>query len=175
VTITGGTALDQNEIDQMVKDAESYAAADADRREGAEARNGADHAVHTVGKQLAEHGETLTEDEKSPIQTKLDDLKKIIEDEGASTEALTTATGELMESAQVIGQKMYEAAAAEAAAAEAAGGEDGDSAGDDVEEAEVVEAEVVEDDVAEDKVVEDEVVEDKVAEDKVAEDGEEGQ
>jgi molecular chaperone DnaK len=170
VTITGGTALDQNEIDQMVKDAESYAAADADRREGAEARNGADHAVHTVGKQLAEHGETLTEDEKSPIQTKLDDLKKIIEDEGASTEALTTATGELMESAQVIGQKMYEAAAAEAAAAEAAGGEDGDSAGDDVEEAEVVEAEVVEDDVAEDKVVEDEV-----AEDKVAEDGEEGQ
>ncbi|MGI9586215.1 MAG: molecular chaperone DnaK [Acidimicrobiia bacterium] len=149
VTITGGTALDQNEIDQMVKDAESYAAADAERKEAAEARNGADHAVHTVGKQLAEHGEALTEDEKAPIQAKLDDLKKLVEDEDASTEALTTATGALMESAQVIGQKMYEAAAAEAAAAEAAG-EDGDSAGDDVIEAEVVEDEVVEGEVVED-------------------------
>jgi molecular chaperone DnaK len=141
VTITGGTALDQNEIDQMVKDAESYAAADAERRESAEARNAADHASHTVGKQLAEHGDTLTEDEKAPIQTKLDDLKKLIEDDGASTEALQTASSELMESAQVIGQKMYEAAQAEAAAAEAAGGDEGDTGGDDVVEAEVVEDE----------------------------------
>ncbi len=139
VTITGGTALDQNQIDQMIKDAEAHAAQDAERREAAEARNAADHAVHTVGKQLAEHGDKLTDDEKAPIQSKLDEVKKLHDDEGASTEALRTATTELLQSAQVIGQKMYEAAQAESATPEAA---DGPSADGD----EVVEAEVVEDD-----------------------------
>jgi molecular chaperone DnaK len=139
VTITGGTALDQNEIDQMIKDAEAHAAQDADRKAAAEARNAADHAVHTVGKQLAEHGDKLTDDEKAPIQAKLDEVKKLHDDESASTEALRTATTELLQSAQVIGQKMYDATQAESQASEAptAGAADGD---------EVVEAEVVEDD-----------------------------
>ena len=138
VTITGGTALDQNDIDQMVKDAESYAAQDAERKEAAEARNGADHAVHTVGKQLADHGDTLTADETAPIQEKLDELKNLLENQNAAADDLTSATNELMESAQIIGQKMYEAAQAEAAAAEAEGGEDA-SDSDDVVEAEVIE------------------------------------
>ena len=138
VTITGGTALDQNDIDQMVKDAESYAAQDAERKEAAEARNGADHAVHTIGKQIAEHGDTLTAEETAPIQEKLDALKQLLENQKAAADDLTSATNELMESAQIIGQKMYEAAQAEAAAAEAEGADDA-SDGDDVVEAEVIE------------------------------------
>ena len=140
VTITGGTALDQVDIDQMVKDAEAHAAQDAERREAAEARNAADHAVHTIGKQLAEHGDKLTEDEKAPVQSKLDALKSLLEDEDASPDALKSATSELMESAQIIGQKMYEAAQAEAAAE----GTEGEEAAGDTDE--VVEAEVVEED-----------------------------
>ncbi len=143
VTITGGTALDSNDIDQMIKDAEAHAAEDAERREAVEVRNSADHSVYTVGKQLAEHGDALTDDDKAPIQEKLDALKALVEDESSSTEALKEATGELMESAQIIGEKMYEAAQAEAAAA--ATDAAGDGEGGDVEEAEVVEAEVVED------------------------------
>ena len=143
VTITGGTALDSNDIDQMIKDAEAHAAEDAERREAVEVRNSADHTVYTVGKQLAEHGDALTDEDKAPIQEKLDALKALVEDESSSTEALKEATGALMESAQIIGEKMYEAAQAEAAAA--ATDAAGDGEGDDVEEAEVVEAEVVED------------------------------
>ena len=144
VTITGGTALDQADIDQMVKDAEAHAAQDAERKEAAEARNAADHAVHSIGKQLADNGDKLTEHEKAPVQENLDALKKLLEDETASAESLQSATNTLMESAQIIGQKMYEASQAEAAAAESAGEESSDS--DEVEEAEVVEAEVVEED-----------------------------
>jgi len=143
VTITGGTALDSNDIDQMIKDAEAHAAEDAERREAVEVRNSADHTVYTVGKQLAEHGDALTDEDKAPIQEKLDALKALVEDESSSTEALKEATGALMESAQIIGEKMYEAAQAEAAAA--ATDAAGDGEGGDVEEAEVVEAEVVED------------------------------
>jgi len=143
VTITGGTALDQADIDQMVKDAEAHAAQDAERKEAAEARNSADHAVHSIGKQLADNGDKLTEDEKAPVQENLDALKKLLEDETASAESLQSATNALMESAQIIGQKMYEASQAEAAAAESS---DEQSSDDEVAEAEVVEAEVVEED-----------------------------
>ncbi|MGI9667839.1 MAG: molecular chaperone DnaK [Acidimicrobiia bacterium] len=140
VTITGGTALDQTDIDQMIKDAESHAAQDAERKESAEARNAADHAVHTVGTQLAEHGDKLTEDEKAPIQSKMDDLKKLLEDENADTETLRTASTDLMQSTQIIGQKMYEQAQAEAGEAGVpTDGEAAEAAGDDVVEAEVVE------------------------------------
>jgi molecular chaperone DnaK len=145
VTITGGTALDSDAIDQMIKDAESHAAEDTERKEAAEGRNAADHAVYTVGKQLAEHGDALTDDDKAPIQAKLDELKSLLDDDNASTDALKEATNGLMESAQVIGEKMYEAAQAEAAAG-AASGDEADAVDDDVVEAEVVEAEVVDDD-----------------------------
>jgi molecular chaperone DnaK len=140
VTITGGTALDQADIDQMVKDAEAYAAQDAERKEAAEARNAADHAVHSIGKQLADNGDKLTEDEKAPVQEKLDALKTLLEDDNASSDDLKTATNALMESAQIIGQKLYEASQAEAAAAESEGEQPSD------DDDEVIEAEVVEED-----------------------------
>ena len=154
VTITGGTALKQDDIDRMVNDAETYAAEDAERKEAAEARNAADHAAHTVGSQLAEHGDKLTEDEKTPIQANLDSMKELLSTEATSTEALRTATDELLTSAQAIGEKIYAAAQAEAEASAAAQGDEA-SSNDDVVEAEVVEdeAEVVGDEA---EVVEDE-------------------
>ena len=140
VTITGGSAIDDADIDQMVKDAESYASEDAERKEAAEARNAADHAIHSIGKQLADNGDKLTEDEKTPVQENLDAVRTLVDDDKASAEDLKSATNTLLESAQIIGEKMYEAAQAEAAAAEAEG--ESDAPADD----EVVEAEVVEED-----------------------------
>lgn len=146
VTITGGTALDSDDIDRMIEDAESHAAEDAARKDAAETRNAADHAVYTVGKQLADYGDKLSDDDKAPIQAKLDDLKTLLEDHNAPVDDLKESTKDLVESAQVIGQKMYEAAQAEASASSS--GDAVSDEGDEVVEAEVVEAEVVEDEEA---------------------------
>ena len=134
VTITGGTALAQDDIDQMISDAESHANDDKDRSEHAEARNQADHTAYQTEKQLTEHGEILTEEEKQAIDDKIMDVRKGLSDD-ASTEELQRLTNELLTGAQVLGQKIYEASQAE----ESAGAED--EAADDVVEAEIVEDE----------------------------------
>ena len=133
VTITGGTALSQDEIDRMVSDAESHANEDEKRRTLAEARNQADHTAYQTEKLLEEHGDKLTDDEKAPITDKIAELRKLLEDE-ASAEDLNRVREETMKASQILGQKIYEASAAESAAA----GETDDAAGDDVVEAEIV-------------------------------------
>jgi molecular chaperone DnaK len=133
ITITGGSALPKDEIDQMIKDAESHANEDKERREAAEARNQADHAVYQIGKQLEEHGDKLSDDEKAPITEKVDELKTLLEQESADAAALRAGTDELLKVAQVLGQKIYESSQAETAASGETGGGD-----DDVVEAEIV-------------------------------------
>ncbi len=134
ITITGGSALPSDEIEQMIKDAESHANEDKERRQAAEARNQADHAAYQIGNQLEEHGDVLNDDEMAPITEKLESLKGLLENEATDAEALTSATDELLKAAQVLGQKIYETAQAETASAEP-GGDEGD---DDVVEAEIV-------------------------------------
>ncbi|MGB9357317.1 MAG: molecular chaperone DnaK [Acidimicrobiia bacterium] len=138
VTITGGTALSDDDIEQMVKDAESHANDDERRKEAAEARNQADHTAYQIDKQLAEHGDKLTEDERKPLDEKIAEIRTMLGDEAADPEALKNATNELLTSSQILGQKIYEASAAESATAAADDAETSDD--------EVVEAEVVEDD-----------------------------
>jgi molecular chaperone DnaK len=139
VTITGGTALARDDIDRMINDAESHAADDAERKETAEARNQADHTAYQIDKQLAEHGDKLTDDEKSAIEDRVADLRKLLADDGAKPEDLRTASNELLTASQVLGQKIYEASQQQTEAtapdAEAPAGDD-----------DVVEAEIVEDD-----------------------------
>jgi len=133
VTITGGTALAQDEIDRMVHDAEEHANEDTKRREAAEARNQADHAAYQTNKLLEEHGDKLTDEEKAPITDKVAEVRKLL-DEQASPEELNRAREELMQASQVLGQKIYEASAAQAP-----GSEDSPApGGDDVVEAEIV-------------------------------------
>ena len=136
VTITGGTALSQEEIDTMIANAESHANEDEQRREHADARNQADHAAYSIDKQLAEHGDKLSEDEKQAIEDKITDLHKLLADDAATGE-LKAATEALFTTSQILGQKIYEASQAEAQA-----GETDESAGND----DVVEAEIVEED-----------------------------
>ena len=135
VTITGGTALSKDEIDRMVGDAESHANEDEQRRAHAEARNQADHSAYQIEKQIAEHGDKVGDEEKGPVEDKIAELRKLLA-EDASTEDLTAATNELLTASQVIGQMIYEQAAAEAQPTE--GSEDDAAGGDDVVEAEIV-------------------------------------
>jgi len=133
ITITGGTALPKDEIEKMVKDAEEHAKEDHARREAADARNQADHASYQIGKQLEEHGDKLSAEERSGIEEKVAEVRKLLEDPAPDTDRLRTATDEMMKAAQVLGQKVYE----QSQTAEA-GSPAGDAGGDEVVEAEIV-------------------------------------
>jgi molecular chaperone DnaK len=134
VTITGGTALSKDEIESMVSDAEAHANEDKERREAAEARNQADQLVHNIAKQLEEHGDKLSDDERSPIDEAVTAVQDLLKDDDAATADLKTATETLMTSSQILGQKIYEASQAEAESEETS-----EAADDDVVEAEIVE------------------------------------
>ncbi len=135
VTITGGTALSQDDIDRMVTDAESHANEDEERRAKAEARNQADHAAYQIEKQIAELGDKVSDDQKGPVEEKIAGVHKLLA-EDASTEELTAATNDLLTASQAIGQMIYEQAAAAAESGDTAGEPSAD--GDDVVEAEIV-------------------------------------
>ncbi|GBE24499.1 chaperone protein DnaK [bacterium BMS3Bbin02] len=136
VTITGGTALSKEEIETMVADAEAHANEDKERREAAETRNQADQLVHSIAKQLEEHGDKLSDDERSPIDEATENLKSLLEDKEAATDELKKQTEALLTTSQILGQKIYEASQAEA---------EGDAAAESDED-DVVEAEIVEED-----------------------------
>ncbi len=140
VTITGGTALSDEDIEQMIGDAETHAKEDAELKKAAEARNKADHAAYQIEGQLEEHGDKLTDDERKELEDKVGTVRSLLDDESASGDALNSAADDLMTGAQVLGQKVYEASQT---APETAGANDDDS---NAEADDVVEAEVVEDD-----------------------------
>ena len=133
MTITGQSSLDKDVIDQMVRDAESHADEDRQRKAEAEVRNNADNLVYQTEKLLADQGDQLTEDETTNVTGKLEDLKKALVDD--DVEAIGTATEALMAASQEFGQRLYEAAQAESAAT--GGGAEGGS-DDDVVDAEIV-------------------------------------
>jgi molecular chaperone DnaK len=133
MTITGGTALDKDDIDQMVKDAEEHASEDHERRAAADARNQADNVVYQIDKQLKEHGDKLSDDERKPVDEAMEEARKLLGDEAAATDDLAAATEKLLSASQVLGEKIYAETQAAAGSGEPeAGGED------DVVEAEIV-------------------------------------
>jgi molecular chaperone DnaK len=144
MTITGGTALSKDEIDRMVKEAESFAAEDHERRQAAEARNQADQLTYTVDKSLGEWGDKVPAGDKDELVKATDELKELLKDQAATAESLNAASEKVMGIFSRIGQSMYQQAQAEPTAAAASDGETGSDgqapSGDD----EVVEGEIVE-------------------------------
>ena len=136
MTITGQSSLSDDVIDQMVKDAEAHAEEDRKRKEEAEVRNTADTLVYQTEKLLKDQADNVSEDEKSTIKAKLEDVKTALE--GTDLEAIKDATEALMSASQEFGQRLYEAAAAEERSAEAEASTPDDD--------EVVDAEIIEDD-----------------------------
>jgi molecular chaperone DnaK len=142
MTITGGTALAENDIERMVKDAEAYAEEDRKKRELAEARNQADQIAHQTDKLLKEQEEQLTEDEKSSIESALAELKTTAENEASTTEEITSQIEAVLSASQALAQRLY----AQAAQEQSAAGDDGPA--DDADE-DIVEAEIIEEDGSE--------------------------
>ncbi len=141
MTITGGTALDKDENDRMVKDAEAHANEDRERRELAEERNKADNVAYQTEKLLNEHAEHVSAEEKDSIETALAELREALGKEDASVEDLRSATDKVLQASQEVGQRIYQQAAQQAATGAEAGAGGGDDGGGDDED--VVEAEIV--------------------------------
>ncbi|MBI2169762.1 MAG: molecular chaperone DnaK [Actinobacteria bacterium] len=142
MTITGGTALPKDDIDQMIKEAEAHADEDRKRRAEIDARNNADNLAYQTEKLLKEQGDKVNDDERKEIEEKLAALKAALE--GDDIDAVTTAQEELLTASQAFAQRLYEQASAQAGA-EAAGGAPGPAGGGDVtDEEEIADAEIVE-------------------------------
>jgi molecular chaperone DnaK len=140
MTISGGSGLPKDEIDRMVKEAESHAAEDKKRREEAETRNGAEQLVYSMEKQLTDNDDKLPEDVKTEVRTAVDDLKKALE--GEDLAEVTAKQTALVTASQKIGEALYSAnQSAEQPAADQAPAGDASSAQDD----DVVDAEIVDD------------------------------
>ncbi|WP_417793784.1 molecular chaperone DnaK [Terasakiella pusilla] len=120
ISIKASGGLDDAEIDKMVKDAESHAEEDKKRKEVAEARNQAESLIHTTEKNLTEHGSALSADEKSEIETAINDLKSALEGDNIDVEDVKAKTDALMNASMKLGEAMYKAQQ-EAEGGEAAG------------------------------------------------------
>ena len=123
MTITGQSSLAKDDIEQMVKDAEAHAEEDRRKKEEAEVRNTADSLVYQAEKQLKEHGDKITGDEKDAVEAKLTELRTALE--GTDVEAIKSATEGLVTASQTFGQRLYDAAAQDAAAAGGGAGPSG--------------------------------------------------
>ncbi len=131
IIIKASSGLADDEIEQMVADAESHAEEDRKFRELVDVRNQADALIHAAEKTLADLGEKASAEERLAVENAVSDLKTALEgDEKDTIEAKTAALGE---ASGGLAQKLY----AEQAADGAEGGtESGPAAGDDVVDAE---------------------------------------
>ena len=90
ITIQASGGLSESEIDKMVKDAEANKEADKQKREGIDTRNNADAMVHNVEKQLKEHGDKLSAEDKTKVESDINDLKEALK--GSNVEDRKTKT-----------------------------------------------------------------------------------
>lgn len=116
ITIQGGTGLNDDEIEKMVKDAEVHAEEDKKKKEMIEARNTADNLCYTAEKSLKDAGDKIPEDIKKDIEEKVKNLKEILQT--ASKEELETKSKELSDAMLKIGEHLYQGAAGESGQAD---------------------------------------------------------
>jgi len=107
ITITGGTALEDDEIERMIKDAEQHANEDAKKKELVETRNMAEGMVTSTEKMLEENKDKATEEEVTAINDANDKLKKLLENEDLSIDDLKNGIDELAKASQSFAEKLY--------------------------------------------------------------------
>ena len=130
IKIQASGGLSDGDIDQMVRDAETFAEEDKKRREAAEAKNNAESLIHTTERQLIDNGDKIDAALKTEIETAVADTKTAVE--GGDVTAMTEKAQALAQVAMKMGQAIYEKEQASAASPEA----DAPLADDDVVDAE---------------------------------------
>ena len=145
IEIKSGSGLSDDEISNMVSDAEAHADDDRKQRELAEARNIGENTAYTSEKQLTELADKIDGASKTEIEDKIAALRGTLDSEDA--EDIKAKTEELQAAFHKVSEQVYQAAQAEAQAAGAEGSADaGDGAGASSDDEEVIDAEVVDED-----------------------------
>jgi molecular chaperone DnaK len=137
VTITASSTLNKDEVERMVKEAETHQSEDRAKREEVELRNQADHMIHQAEKIIKDNEDKIPGDVKAEVTAKLESLKSAAK--GSDVAVLRREMDEFNESLQKIGQHIYQQQGA-AAGAPADGSTDGSGAEQEKKEGEVVDA-----------------------------------
>jgi len=132
IRIQASGGLSETDIDQMVKDAEAHAEEDKVRRETVEAKNQAEALLHSSEQTLSEHGDKVSEADRSAIEAAIAELKTAME--GDNADVIKEKSAALAQVSMKLGEAMYQASQAEGEAgpdggadtpdADASGGED---------------------------------------------------
>ncbi|MGP5006260.1 molecular chaperone DnaK [Brachybacterium tyrofermentans] len=141
IQITGGSALSDEDIDRMVKDAEAHASEDEERRKNADARNTLEQLVYQGEKLLKDNAEKISDEDKTKSEDAIKEAKEALASEETSTEDLEAKRDTLNEALQAVGTAIY----SQAEGAEGAEGDSGESASSSDDE-DVVDAEIVDED-----------------------------
>ncbi len=145
IRIQPSSGLSEDEIDKMVKDAESHAAEDEKKRKLIETRNQADTLIYSTEKSLRDLGEKVDASVKSDIESKIEELKKVME--GEDQEAIQKATDDLSQASHKLAEQLYQQqsqAGGAGQAGDAGGGAAGGGAQAGTEDEDVVDAEYTE-------------------------------
>ena len=145
ITITGHSGIDESEIDNMVKDAETHAEEDKKRREIIDAKNHADQLIYSLEKLLKDNKDKVSEEDAKAVETEIANTKKAIESE--DLEQIKSATESLSQASHKLTEMMYQqAGAGQQQGPQSQGETQGDAQAqqaEDKEEEEVIDAEVV--------------------------------
>jgi molecular chaperone DnaK len=145
IQITASSGLSKEEIDALVRDAESHAEDDKKKRELVDARNSADAMIYSTEKSINDLGDKVDSDTKTKVESAIATLKKAME--GEDTAEIKRCSEELTTASHKLAEAMYQQASAneqQAAGAESAGSEGGPTPDEDVVDADF--EEVKEDD-----------------------------
>ena len=138
ISITGASTLSDNEVDKMVKDAETNASVDKEKRERIDIKNQAETLVYQTEKQLGELGDKVDADAKAKVEEKRMKLKEATEKDDFET--MKSLLEELQQELYALGAAVYQQAGATDAAAQSTDAGSGSADGDDVIDAEFTES-----------------------------------
>ena len=105
ITIQASGGLSDADIDRMVKEAEANKEADKKKRESIETKNQAETMIHSIDKQLSEHGDKLSEQDKSAIESAKSNLEQAVKDD--DSEKMKESIKELTEASMKLGEAIY--------------------------------------------------------------------
>ena len=115
IKITASSGLSKEEVEQLVKEAQSHTEEDKKKRELVELKNQADSLIYSTEKNLSDHGDKIGEEEKTNITTAIDSLRKSIEENDLET--IKTAIQSLTTASHKLAEEMYKKASEESASA----------------------------------------------------------
>jgi molecular chaperone DnaK len=151
ITITASSGLSKDEVERMMKEAESHAEDDKKRREEIEHRNEADNAVYRSEKMLKENADKISGGDKSKIEDAIKEVKEALK--GGDSSTIRSASEKLNEAWQAVSAELYKAASEKARAGKAEGqpgpeasaGSAGEGKKGGKDEGPIIDAEVVDD------------------------------